>query len=373
MPNTIKMNYYQIKVDSAKVSIPYQNCTYISKELTDYFEQYLLNTETSELIKLNKKQVRQPFEIVDAEKGIYFKIFIDSQSVRKGVADLFVSILINSKHLGKDYFKGITIETLPKIYDVLMSLDVVKFDYNELLNARYIDTDLCFDFVSSKDDFLQLKKNILASTLYPLDWNATYLDTNSGIWSCKSPTSKVKPRDLATAKKPYLKFYSKEVDFNTKSKAFADYYNLTKSAENVVRFECNIINAKHKKYLGIESIKTFGQLLNNKDLKSICSSMFKLYFESAKFVKAILTKNNVTKQVLLEAIVMMKKANIPNSEIIKLFDRNDVSRNTKKHWLNLYYELMSNDEIPLDEFDLNQLSNDIFSFFGVNTQTKLNL
>jgi hypothetical protein len=235
------MNEYNIKVDSAKISIPLHNCEILHKELQDQFVLYKTNLETGE-IDLVKEYTGDTF-IKQTKYGTYYKIWIEHQATKIGASDKFISILVNSKHLGKDYFKGITKETLPKLYD----------------------------FKCTDDHFDILKQNIKASTLFPELWTYTSKKNNSGIWTPATPTN-IKPRDYATPSKPYIKFYSKEIDFTYKSIDFANHFKLHNEAAEIVRFEATIKNSKHKQLLKISHLKTFDQLLNS-DLKKIITDI----------------------------------------------------------------------------------------------------
>lgn len=361
------MNDYDIKVDSAKISIPLHNCEIIHKELQDQFVLYKTNLETGE-IDLVKEYTGDAF-IKQTEYGTYYKIWIEHQASKIGTSDKFISILVNSKHLGKNYFKGITNETLPELYKNIMSQNIFKCSFDDFKNSRYQDTDIAFDFKCADDHFDILKQNIKASTLYPELWTFTSKKNNSGIWTPSTPAN-IKPRDYATPSKPYIKFYSKEIDFWYKSTAFANYFQLHTEAENVVRFEATLKNAKHKKLLKITHLKTFDQLLNS-DLKKIVTDIFKRYFERRKFVKQ--TKNTPMDKLLIELTNLAISKGATKNEIYKAFDRTDVSRMSNHNLVSKYHKLYSENLIKKDLLEANETSKNIFEFLGISEQLKINL
>lgn len=354
------------KVDSCKLSIPLNKCSDVSNQLTDYFKIQQINLNTGELKEIDIEK-RLPF-ILNTEFGTYYKIWIESQISNKG-AEMYLSILVNSKHLGADYFKGITKDTIQQLYEHIIGLKLFYCTFEIFKSARYQDTDIAFDFKCNKEHFEILKENIKVSTLYPEYWSSTHQSTNSGIWSPKTNT-KVKPRDFATPTKPYIKFYSKQIDFETKSNEFAKHFKLHKQSTDLVRFEATIQNAKHKKLLKIDELKTFEQLLNA-DLKVICSDMFKRYFEKRKFVKSL--NEMPMDKVLIDLIEIAIENGADKETIFKIFDRVDVSRKSNYNLVKKYHKLYSEKMINTERLQANEISQNVFEFLGVNTQTKLKL
>ena len=361
------MNEYNIKVDSAKISIPLHNCEILHKELQDQFVLYKTNLETG-VIDLVKEYTGDTF-IKQTKYGTYYKIWIETQATKIGASDKFISILVNSKHLGKDYFKGITKETLPKLYENIMLENIFKCSFDDFKKARYQDTDIAFDFKCTDDHFDILKQNIKASTLFPELWTYTSKKNNSGIWTPATPTN-IKPRDYATPSKPYIKFYSKEIDFTYKSIDFANHFKLHNEAKEIVRFEATIKNSKHKQLLKISHLKTFDQLLNS-DLKKIITDIFKRYFEKRKFVKQ--TEHTPMDKLLIELTNLAISKGATKNEIYKAFDRNDVSRMSNHNLVSKYHKLYSENLIKKDVLEANETSKNIFEFLGVSEQLKINL
>ena len=359
---------YKLKVDSCKLSIPLQYCSEVSQDLVTYYKTILVNTETGELIDKESKEKREPFTL-HTDYGTYFKLWIEPQTISKGVSEEFLSVLVNSKHLGVDYFKGITKETLIDIYNVIMSLNVFKCSYESFSNARYQDTDIAFDFETNKEHFEILKENIKRSTLFPDSWASTSKKDNSGIWAPKTP-SNIKPRDFATPSKPYVKFYDKQIDFETKSNVFAKHFNLIEQSKNIVRFEATIKNAEHKKLLKITNLKTIADLLNS-DLHSISKDMFRRYFEKRKFVKS--KEETPMDKVLIDLINTAIENGANKQTIFKIFDRSDVSRKSNYNLVQKYHALYSEEKINIERLEANELSTNIFDFLGIDTQTKLPL
>jgi hypothetical protein len=362
------MRNYDLKIDSARISIPIDYCEILNKDLIDTFQLDRTNLNTGEQTTTST-YIGEPF-ILSTDYGTFYKIWIHNQPSGKGISETFLSILINSKHLGADYFKGITKETVHLLYQNIMEQNVFKCTLNDFLKSRYTDTDIAFDIQDmSKEHFEILKSNIKGSTLYPERWNSTHKPTNSGIWTPKTPKN-VKPRDFATPSKPYVKFYDKQIDFETKSNVFAQHFDLIEQSKNVVRFECTIKNSEHKKLLKIRELKTFGDLLNS-DLTKIASDIFKRYFEKRKFVKQNTDTPMDKSFVYLINLAISKGAT--KQEIYKGFDLPDVSRKSNHNLQAKYHKLYSTGKIKKEMLEANETSKSIFEFLGVEEQLKINL
>ena len=360
------MNTYKIKIDSAKISILLQDCEIINKDLIDEFQLNRTNLNTGETETI-KEYRGEPF-ILNTNYGTYYKIWIENQISGKGISKPFISVLINSKHLGINYFKGITKETIKDLYDNIMQQNIFKCSFGAFTDARYIDTDLAFDFQCTTDHFEFLKQNLKASTLYPELWATTSTSKNSGMWTPKTPTN-IKPREYATPSKPYVKFYSKEIDFKYRSNLFANHFGLVKQSENIVRFECTIKNSKHKQLLKISSLKTLHDLLNA-DLNKICTDIFKRYFEKRKFVKS--KTDTPMDKLIIELVNLAISKGATKQEIYKRFDRTDVSRKSNHNLVSKYHKLYSENKIKKDVLEANETSKSVFEFLGVSEHLKIN-
>jgi hypothetical protein len=362
------MKNYNLKIDSAKISIPINYCEILNKDLIDTFQLDRTNLNTGEQTTTST-YTGEPF-ILNTDYGTYYKIWIENQPSGKGISETFLSILINSKHLGVNYFKGITSATVHLLYENVMQQNVFKCTLNDFLKSRYTDTDIAFDIQEmTKEHFEILKSNIKSSTLYPELWTSTHQPKNSGIWTPKTPRN-VKPRAFATPSKPYVKFYDKQIDFETRSNVFAQHFDLIEQSKNVVRFEATIKNSEHKKLLKIQELKTFADLLNS-DLTKIASDIFKRYFEKRKFVKQ---NTDTPMDKLITDLVNMAISNgSTKQDIYKAFDRTDVSRKSNHNLVSKYHQLYKTDKIKKELLEANETSKSIFQFLGVEEQLKINL
>ena len=356
---------YESKVDSCRLSIPLRVCTVKNNQLTELITTIKYIESTGEHIKTSSK-LSEPI-IIESSNGTFFKVYLDSQFTYvngQKITEPYLTILVNSKLLQKGYFNAITKDTFTTLYNYVMSTDTFSCSLESFKDARYNDTDICFDFVSTKEEFSQLHKSLKASfvnpTLLHSVFNSKNKTNNQGFWT----PAEIDPRKQAKPIKPYIKFYSKQLDMEFNSSSFAQAYLQPSDYNDVFRFECTIINSKHKKRLGISSIKTIWELLNT-DLQSITQSMVKEYIDKPRIVKSKPMTPN--KEVYLNLIRLAVKHKAPLEDIRATFELDTTIHNrvTINKYKELYYELLKHDSIDLETIQNNQSTVSIFEYLGI--------
>jgi hypothetical protein len=352
----------KIKVDSCRISIPLIDCEVINTNLVDRIQVQVSNADTGELI--NETYKHGAPTVIENADGTYLKFWKENQFFYlngQKIPTLYITFLVNSKHLKKDYFEGITIDTLKDIHAYIESFNIVKFTYKSLLNSRYNDTDICIDFKSTVNEFEALKTNLKKTTIKPEAWNTANNKNNSGIWT---PT-KDKPRDNAKPQTPFIKFYSKEEDFTYQSVDFALAYLRPLQYKDLYRVEVTIKNSKHKEYLGIGKIKTFGQFLKL-DLQLLMQDIVKVYFEAQN--KLILDNSQLTPtdKVIIDLINLAILNGATKEELYILFNRSDVSREARAKLKEKFHKYTLLDEFNRKQMELNNTTKDIFSYLNID-------
>ena len=354
---------YIPKIDSGKISIPLSQCEILNEKLYDKIISQKISLTTGEVYEENTQQ-GIPYQLDNKEDGTYLRIWVEPQINYvngEGISELYISVLINSKHLHEDYFKGITKETLPQLYDYIISLKLFNCNYDSFRYSRFNDIDICFDFLCNPKQFEVLKKNIKSSVKDSSLFHSRNTKSNPGLYA---PTSR-SPRTQATPGKPYIKFYDKQLDLEGRSNVFAKKYLSKVDYTNLFRYECNIKSRKHLKRLGLSDVKTFYDLLDCR-LQIICGQMFKEYFHKPKVVKV----GNIKpmERVIIDFINICIEQGVPSHEIFKIFDRDDVSRQSKSDLIKKYHQIMRREEINKDELESNEITNNLFKYLGVDME-----
>jgi hypothetical protein len=117
------------------------------------------------------------------------------------------------------------------------------------------------------------------------------------------------------------------------------------------------------KRLGLGEVKTFWELLEC-DLHILCSQMFKEYFHKPKIVKV----GNIRPmdKVIIDFINLAIEQGVPRYEIFNIFDRDDVSRQSKSDLIKKYHTIMKRDEIKKEEMESNEITKNLFQYLGVD-------
>ena len=360
-----KLPLYSTKIDSTLLSIPLDKCKIIDTNLIDIVTTLKVNNSTGEAISSDEKK-GEPY--VKRYNGISFKIWVKYQFDYvngKKVAMPYINFLANSKQLESRYFEGITKNTYKHYYNLIMALNVFKCDYKHFQGARFSDTDLCFDFRATAKEFDVLKTNIKNSVLDTRLIHTTNSLKNSGIWT----PSQREPRKQGTPSKPYIKFYSKEIDFTYNSKEFADNYFAPDDYKDIVRFEATIINAKHKTRLGIQSGKTFYEFLEL-DLQLLCRNMFNEYLIKPKLIKA--TGLKPLEMIIVNAINKIIEQGGNKNDIYDIFDLSNYTtdRKVKSRTFDRYNKIINNVHINREKLEANTVTKNVFDYLGIDTDVK---
>lgn len=352
---------YKPKIDSGKLSIPLSQCKILRDSINDMLNVTYTSMESGEVLE-ELEQRGKPYQVNNEDDGTYIRVWVEPQINYKdghAYSEMYLSVLINSKHLGRDYFKGITKDTLESLYNNIMKWKLFECEFKDFQTARFNDVDICFDFQCSKNNFETLKKNIKLSVKDESKFHSKSSKTNTGLYA---PTFR-NPRGQATPGTPYIKFYDKDLDLKTKSKTFGEKYLNGIDTSNLFRYECTIQSKKHMKRLGLVEVRTFWELLSS-DLHTICSQMFREYFHKVKVVKA----GNIRPmdKVIIDFINLCIDKGVPRHEIFKVFDRDDVSRQSKSDLIKKYHAIMKRDEIKKEEMQSNEVTKNLFEYLGVD-------
>lgn len=202
----------------------------------------------------------------DYEKGIVIRILKQSRTAGFGVKEDRLIIQLSAKYLGSDYFLGITKETIAKAYEYLLSRDLVYVEWEDFLQAKVYDVDLCMDFKCEVDEFKKLC-SMLHLHINPTLWKKTTVfrkETNLGIEIGKDRKGKLQT--------PYWKMYHKGLELihkKTRSQdnkiEYTGHFNesyLDNGWYGYARMELTLKKVEYFEYYGFGSVTTLNHLLN---------------------------------------------------------------------------------------------------------------
>jgi len=361
------------KVDSCKISIPLVEVEILDTTLKEEHFTSTVNVVTAEVVK-EKTTVGKPFVFYDEETHEQVKIWIENQMyyLDNGTptTQKYITLLINSKHLHQDYFKGITKDTFRNIYEYMMSYKIFYCDYEKFQTARWSDLDVCFDFPSTRIEFDTLKKNVLSSVRKPQLWTNRTSKSNVGLWA----PSEYEPRKTAKRKtsRPYVKFYHKEVDFTSVKDhiGFGKKYLKEEIYKDVGRYEATISNATHKRRLGVDAYKTIWDLISKGDLRTICGQLFREYIDEHK--REVKVGDTPGDKIMIDMMNELIDRGMTTTELFSIFDRNDVSKRTNSNLVKKYHQLMNHKDVNKEKMEGNSLTKVVMEYLGVKTNLNEN-
>ena len=73
-------------------------------------------------------------------------------------------------------------------------------------------------------------------------------------------------------------------------------------------------------------------------------------------------------RVIIDFINICIEQGVPSHEIFKIFDRDDVSRQSKSDLIKKYHQIMRREEINKDELESNEITNNLFKYLGVDME-----
>jgi hypothetical protein len=361
--------FFVPKVDSCKISIPLNEVEILDTTLQEQHYTPTINVVSAEVVS-EKTTVGRPFIFYDEETHEQVKVWIENQMfyLDNGAkaTQKYITLLINSKHLHENYFRGITKDTFKDIYEYMMSYKIFYCEYDKFQKARWSDLDICFDFPSTRIEFDTLKKNVLASVRKPSLWTNRTSKSNVGLWA----PSEYEPRKTAKKKptKPYVKFYHKEVDFvSVKSHiGFGQKYLKEEQYKDVGRYEATISDATHKKRLGVDAYKSIWDLITKGDLRTICGQLFREYTDKPK--RIVKEGNTPNDKILIDMMNELIERGMTTTELFAIFDREDVSKRTNSNLVSKYHALMNHEQINKEKMEGNSLTKVVMEYLGVKEQ-----
>jgi len=274
-------------IDSMKVRIPTSSCTDIHPNINSPW--YLVNSETGEAINKDEKNYTH------SGYGVTTRFSIERQVTADRSVKEFLTFVITSKMIGKDYYKGITYESIGDVYDYIQSLSLASFTLDTFLQSECTDIDIKRDF--NNDHGPKLVGELLTrAKMIKEGRGATKFKKklNQGIQFASRETT-----SFATA--PYLKIYSKWCDMNSKSKEFAQHFEITTDNKKW-RVETTLKNRQHLRKHGITD-STVANLVSlaQEKYEQIMTTALRAHFEPT-VRSAPSTKTSALDQVITNLI-----------------------------------------------------------------------
>ena len=333
------------KLDSLRIYIPLEKVDI----LDDYFGSYcvITNTQTG-VTQMDKEAVLQKEYRDHIHPNIRTTFKIDNKisfnAVEKNYRIGHLVVFLNAKQLRSNYLLGITKDTIAEIYNYIMSLGAVRFSYEDFINARILDIDVCKDFICP----VGIDHNKDRDKLY----NALKEGVDEGK---KAIVNKYKQttlyynqdRERATLGKPHIKLYDKTAELrgyketvrgvqqvsNNLGSFYLDYLAGTPVDrlihKGIIRLEYTLKNAKALDHFGLTKVRTLQDLINtdSSTLDAACKKMFSKYYKDIAMIKVTsreeLKDLTPDRLIIIDSLefIMESRPDYNTEDILKLLTR----------------------------------------------------
>jgi hypothetical protein len=198
-------------IDSCKLRIKLSEITILDNSILDRHSIIKVNDITGELV--SQQQIKSLTKEIKFN-GYSIKVAItEYYDFKQKTKEEFLEVYLHSKILEQSYFDGITIKNISQIYHQLMTAKVFYCSEQTFMTSLVNDIDIKVDFIASKILFQQLCKELKNRSA-----NHTTLGQGSKLYDNSNLT--FNRRESSTLKKPFVKFYDKELESIEKNQYF---------------------------------------------------------------------------------------------------------------------------------------------------------
>lgn len=278
----------QIALDSFKLRLKVSDLSYLDPEITDH--RLEIQAETGDVVREFKTSAKV-YEIDNIKMRIGYKFRDQSSSPPEDC----IYVLINSKQLCFDYFRGITWRTIGKIHKFLIKNNIIQCSFNTFISGRITDIDFKRDYLMDMDKYESMLK-----TMFSLSKETKKL--NQGARPFNEPMNKgiqfSRRESLSYKTAPFMKVYHKGLELMNPGKNGSNiFYNAhlnPMEVGNIIRIEVTVKNKKHFEMFKLKdtSSQVLGRLKTNTlrdvlnlsfdEKEVIMSEIAKVHLESTK-------------------------------------------------------------------------------------------
>lgn len=256
-------------LDSFKIRFPVSSVSLLNGMLSgDYM---LVSQKTGEVID---EDYFKKTSYMKSYNGVKTYYRLEKQITSDGSVERYLTVLLTSKILEHEYFRGITKNTVDRTYNNMMRQGIVGMSKGSFMCGELTDTDIKTDIVTNRS-VLSIVNGLYDSAI-------PHKEAHKGVSIYRKKTnlgiqfSLRKTNCFKTS--PYLKFYEKNRELTYKSAEFRASYLREMSLPNeLMRIETTVKNKKHFKLLGQE-LTNLNSVLQN--LPEVSENAFRFAFNA---------------------------------------------------------------------------------------------
>jgi hypothetical protein len=237
----------KLAIDSFSMRIPVQDVTVISNKLQQELVHVWKGTgEIEKEIVVN--------DLTETRHGVKLTCKLTHlQSTGFGMPEAFFTLGVHSKLLGADYLSGMCADDMQRLYDAVMSFEIVDVPYDVFCAARVTDVDVKQDFTAPRDMVKErmyyMEESFKKSKAKKAGVTAHY-DARSKVYTGHSFNDR---KMTAYLKHPYMKVYDKTLDMLKNHNDFLKIHTGGHMPEKLWRQEFTLKGKKHMGMFEIDS------------------------------------------------------------------------------------------------------------------------
>lgn len=258
----------QIALDSFKLRLKVSDLNYFDPEISDH--RLEIQAGTGDIIREFKTSAKV-YEIDNIKMRLGYKHRDQSASPPEDC----IYVLINSKQLGFDYFRGITWNTIGRIHKFLQQNNILKCSFTTFISGRVTDMDFKRDYLMEMDTYKSMLKTMfsLAKESKELNKGARRINEkmNQGIQFSKRES-------YAPKTAPFMKVYHKGLELmNTSKKGSNVFYNAhlnPMNVDDIIRVEVTVKNKYHFELFELKESSSPDSRLKTNILRDVLNLTF---------------------------------------------------------------------------------------------------
>jgi hypothetical protein len=348
-------------IDSLKIRIPIEKVEILNNDILDQKKKITLNVDSGEII--NEQEIKEKSKLIEFD-GYNIKVVIATfNNFQSKTQETFLNIFLHSKSLERDYFTGITIENIKKIYHKLMDKKVFYISYKNFMNGLVNDIDIKQDIRLSKDEFKafcnELKSRAKESS--QMEQGAKYWDNGNLTFN---------RRESSTHARPFVKFYDKDLECFEKNKDFFETHTNINEYHQLRRIEVTCKKSSDiKSQFGLKNSNLTNVLsVSNEELKDYMRYAINKNLNSTIRVERSANQNNNLDKLIhihfVNSISNQKQTFIQTLEaFLEHFEDDKQNKSRMKKRCLKWYE---NHQKEIGSKSSTEVVIQLLNYFGVN-------
>lgn len=254
-------------IDSCKLRIPLGKVNLKNKDIG---KSYHVITDSG-IIADTKENFKQSIihDGITSNFGIE-KMMISADGKYTDQYQEYLTIYLNSKMLGSDYFSGITCNNIYSLHELLLSYNQYDCKFEDFKNGTIVNIDIKTDRKltqkAQNELFRVLRENAKPSAQIGKGYKEYRQKDNRGL--------QFGHRETSTIGNPFFKVYCKDIELQYNSNEFAAKFLSHCNYSDIVRFEYAMKNKKHTNHFNIadnrlHTILEIPQAKHDEMLKSV--------------------------------------------------------------------------------------------------------